>query len=74
MITLLILSCFVCILGVQTYQYFFENKTNEIKKEKTDQEEEQSQEKEYSLSMVMVGDNLIHDKIYLEAEKNANVN
>ena len=74
LIALLILGCFVSVLGIQTYQYFFENKTNEIKKDKADLVEEQNQEKEYTLSMVMVGDNLIHDKIYLEAEMNANGN
>lgn len=74
LIALLILGCLVVILGIQTDQYFFENKTSNIKKENADQERVQNQVKEYTLSMVMVGDNLIHDKIYLEAEKNVNGN
>ena len=42
----------------------------EVKKKNTKEEEE----KTYSLSLVMVGDNLIHDSIYKEANRNANGN
>ncbi len=35
---------------------------------------EQDEEKTYSLSMIMVGDNLIHSSIYNEANRNANYN
>ena len=61
------------VFGIGIYKYF--NKNNE--KEKTNNEvfnEQREEEKQegYSISLVMVGDALIHDKIYNEAKELGN--
>ena len=63
--TILFLSI-IGVWGIITYQYLKESK-EEINPKDTDKSEVEEDKQEYSLSFVMVGDNLIHDKIYLEA-------
>lgn len=70
-IALLLFISIIFILSINIYKYFNKeekttttNKINEVIEEET--------KKEYSISLVMVGDALIHDKIYNEAKKLGN--
>lgn len=65
---LLVLSFLLVILGGGTYYFSSDERKNFIESEEKLEEIGQ----EYSLSMVMVGDNLIHDKIYMEAQLHGN--
>ena len=65
----------ILILGINIYKYFNkdeENIDNTLNRDVINEEIEEVKEEKYSLSLVMVGDALIHDKIYNEAKKLGN--
>ena len=62
--------CFV--LGIGLYKYF--NDDNNVKTEEVNNEVIKPKSEVYSASLVMVGDALIHDKIYNEAKRLGNGN
>lgn len=71
----IILALFLCIsicfiLGLSINKYFKQEEklSNNTNKDKVNETIEEEQPKEYSISLVMVGDALIHDKIYNEAK------
>ncbi len=58
----------LCFFGIFYYQNYFQDKINPVDSKDIPKEEI------YQLSMTMVGDNLIHDKIYMEAKTYAGGN
>ena len=65
----------ILILGINIYKYFNkdeENIDNTLNRDVINEEIEEVKEEKYSLSLVMVGDALIHDKIYNDAKKLGN--
>ena len=74
-ITFILFISIILILGINIYKYFNKyenNKDTNIDKEVVNEVIEEVKEEKYSLSLVMVGDALIHDKIYNEAKKLGN--
>lgn len=53
------------VVGLGTYSYFSLNKNEEVKKE--EKKPEEPKEEDYNVSMIMVGDALIHSSVYYDA-------
>lgn len=68
-IALFLLFGIIFVIGSSSFKYFKRDEKREVFSNKSNNK---SDEEEYSLSLVMVGDNLIHDKIYNEAMKHGN--
>ena len=62
-----IIALIILLSGIIIYK--FGNKNNNVKEDIKEEVKENDK-----ISLIMVGDNLIHDKIYKEARKNANYN
>ena len=62
-----IIALIILLSGIVIYK--FGNKNNNVKEDIKEEVKENDK-----ISLIMVGDNLIHDKIYKEASKNANYN
>ena len=65
----------ISILSINIFKYFNkheENIDNTLNRDVINEEIEEVKEEKYSLSLIMVGDALIHDKIYNEAKKLGN--
>ena len=71
-IAVILISSIIYIVGINIYKYFNQNDNSNDKV--LDEVIKEEQVKEYSLSLVMVGDALIHDKIYNEAKELGNGN
>lgn len=70
-LALMLIISIISILGINTYKYFnqIEEKKNNINNTPSlDEIIEEEKQEQYSISLVMVGDALIHDKIYNEAK------
>ena len=73
-IALFLITLIIFTLGINIYKYFKPtSKTNPSSKEET-KETLKEENLKYSISLVMVGDALIHDKIYNEAKMLGNGN
>ena len=64
----LIILVFISFLIYKTYSYDIEKNDNSKLKQDNIIKEELPKEKKYEISLVMVGDALIHDEIYLDAK------
>lgn len=74
-ITFILFISIILILGMNINKYFNKhenNKDTSLNKEVVNEVIEEVKEEKYSISLVMVGDALIHDKIYNEAKKLGN--
>lgn len=60
--------------GYKGVSYLLNNNHSTSNKEVKKKNKKEEEEKTYSLSLAMVGDNLIHDSIYKEANRNAGGN
>lgn len=75
LITLFLTITCLLTISINLYQYFSTHENTHLDQSLTNSEKQNTpsentpQEKEYRLSLVMVGDSLIHDKIYNEALK-----
>ena len=69
-IALILVISIIYIIGINIFKYF--NQNDNISDKVIDEVIKEEQVKEYNLSLVMVGDALIHDKIYNEAKELGN--
>ena len=72
---LFLMLCLLAIFGLIIYYFFFKTENSDIKTNIGNITEKlENKEKEYTLSLAMVGDHLIHNGVYVEANKNAKGN